>query len=154
MDEKNKDKDIAELKKLMNENESWLGRYGVVTPKTHDDLLLNIYSNFPCVKYVEYYLPKDVDLLEVHIILHLDIPLWLTNSSNISKALGFLPLKLLSNDKLEKFMDILPNADLPLISSKKEYLIGGVDDLVSNVMKDYKVLITLKRWKKGTKEMQ
>jgi len=138
----------------MNENESWLGRYGVVTPKTHDDLLLNIYSNFPCVKYVEYFLPKDTEILEIHIIVHLDILTWLTNSDNLSKAFRFLPIKLLSNEKLEKLMDILPNVDLPLISSKKAQLIEGIEDLVSNVMREYKVIITLKRWKKGVKEIQ
>lgn len=145
----------AEIKRLINENEEWLSYYGAVTPRTHDAFLSNIYANFPCVKYVEYYIPTDDAISEIQMILYIDVIAWLTNSNTIDKLLKFIPiLKFVNNKKLEELLDVLPYLGIAFIADKRLFLESGIKSLAAKALEGYDIKIHIRRWKKGTPKVQ
>lgn len=49
------------------EGERWLLENGVVTDVTHNNIIMNLYMNFPKCKYVEYFMDLQNKQVEVYI---------------------------------------------------------------------------------------
>lgn len=149
------EKSEAELKRLINESEEWLSAYGAVTPRTHDAFLSNVYGNFPCVKYVEYYIPKDDAITQIKMILHIDVIEWLTSSRTVDRLRKLLPpVRFISNEKLEELLDVLPYVDFNFVKERRMHMEDGVKALAAKVLDGYDIDIIVKRWKPGTPKAQ
>ena len=48
--------------------DKWLLDNDIITDVTHNNIILNLYANFP-VKYVEYFLDQESKSIEVHLYL-------------------------------------------------------------------------------------
>ena len=64
--------DVKDIKKLFAAGDAWLMKYGIVSPIMHNNIVLNLYAQFPEIKYLEYFLPQDEDdKRELHLVIHL-----------------------------------------------------------------------------------
>ncbi len=68
----NDDKTKSELERIFAAGESWLRQYGVVQNNAivHNNIVLNLYTNFPKAKYVEYFIPTDETKREMTVVLY------------------------------------------------------------------------------------
>ena len=73
-------KDKAKLSptQLMQFGDQWLRENGIITDVTHNNIILNLYTNFPHAKFVEYYMDMDEKAIEIH--LHFGFWNWLRKS--------------------------------------------------------------------------
>jgi len=55
----NERQDFTDLEQIFAAGDAWLLKYGVVTPLTHNNIILNIRVQFPKVKNVEYFLNQE-----------------------------------------------------------------------------------------------
>ena len=51
----------------VNTGNSWLIDNGVISDFTHNAILINLYVNFPKVRYVEYFMSVEEKTIEVHL---------------------------------------------------------------------------------------
>lgn len=65
----NEKKELDDLTKIFAAGDAWLRKYGMVdNPIVHNNIVLNLYMNFPKVKYVEYFMnPKE---RSIEVVMH------------------------------------------------------------------------------------
>ena len=71
---KDDQKTLDELTSVILAGDAWLREYGVITPVVHNNIIINLYMNFPKVKYVEYFMtdPKEEDDAKaIEVVLYL-----------------------------------------------------------------------------------
>lgn len=73
-----KQKNIEMLQKVIEEGDRWLLDNGVVTDLTHNAIVTGIYSNYPVVRYVDYYMDKERHIIDLNIYVGFWKLLWLT----------------------------------------------------------------------------
>ena len=66
----NDKKDIKLLEEIFSAGDSWLLRYGVISPVAHNNIVANLYVHFPQAKYVEYFM--NVEERAIEVIMHFD----------------------------------------------------------------------------------
>jgi len=68
------EKSVQDLEKVFAAGDAWLMKYGIVSKIAHNNIVANIYVNFPKIKYLEYFMP-DPNLFpnkrEIHVVLYL-----------------------------------------------------------------------------------
>jgi len=64
-----KKKALSELESLFIAGDAWLMKYGIVSPIAHNNIVTNLYMNFPQVKYLEYFL--DTENRKVEVVLYI-----------------------------------------------------------------------------------
>lgn len=68
-------KSVSSLENLFAAGDAWLRRHGMLdNPIAHNSIVLNLYMNFPKVKYVEYFLGTDPDDKQIRVVMH--FPFW------------------------------------------------------------------------------
>lgn len=92
MSKKVDDKDLEKIRKdsfqsptnFVTYADKWLRDNGVITPVLHNNLIINLYVNFPKAKYIEYYM--DPDALEIEIYFHLTkLPYLFTKEAKLER---------------------------------------------------------------------
>lgn len=78
-------KNIDDLEQVFAAGDSWLRKYGIVTPIAHNSIVLNLYGAFPKVRYLEYFLPEDSSRRKVWVILY--VPFWKLLFTNREKMI-------------------------------------------------------------------
>lgn len=75
-------KDLDDLESVFKAGDAWLMKYGAVTPMMHNNIILNLYMNFPKVKYVEYVMNQEERSIKV--IMHFSfLSLLFRNKENL-----------------------------------------------------------------------
>jgi hypothetical protein len=54
---------------FMTQADKFLLSHGIITDVTHNNIILNLYRNFPSANYIEYYLDMTNREIEVHMYL-------------------------------------------------------------------------------------
>lgn len=71
----NDKKNMEELQKLLQEGDAWLRKFGIVDPSMnkvfHNNIVINLYVNFPKVRYVEYFMSDKAEDRWIKIVLYL-----------------------------------------------------------------------------------
>ena len=49
--------------------DNWLLSQDIITDVTHNNIILNLYRQFPAAKYIEYFMELETKTIEVHIHL-------------------------------------------------------------------------------------
>lgn len=109
-------KTMSDLEKVFAAGDAWLLKYGIVSPIAHNNIVANLYVNFPQIKYLEYFMPDPAmypDRREIEIVVYLG--LW------------------------------------RMVFSNKDKLIDGIMDLIKEYLHDYKVTVSVKRYKRPSK---
>lgn len=75
--------EIDNLQAVLVEGERWLLSHGVVTPVTHNNIVLNLYMNFPHVKLVEYFMDTPNKTIKVFLYMNTWRAL-ITNKENMT----------------------------------------------------------------------
>lgn len=65
----NDDKIKTDLGTALHEGDQWLLQNGITTPITHNNIVLNLYMNFPQVEYVDYLMDPETKRIEVNLYL-------------------------------------------------------------------------------------
>ena len=143
---KNEKNAIKDLDALLVQGDTWLLRHGIVTPQAHNGITLNIYIQFPKVKYLEYYLDPE----DKKIDLTLYLPFWTLLFTNKERLIDdiFVMLAEYLEDYENFFKKLVKKnlINLPLVKalkniSKKEKI--KVIFLTSN-LKEYGEIISNK----------
>lgn len=58
-----------QIQEILADGDQWLLKHGVVTPVTHNTILINLYVNFPKVEYIDYYIHPDNREIEVNLYI-------------------------------------------------------------------------------------
>lgn len=67
----NDDKKSAEdLAQAIAAGDAWLLKYGVVSPMSHNNIVLNLYMNFPKVKFVEYFMSQNPEERWIKVVMY------------------------------------------------------------------------------------
>ncbi|GAF91668.1 unnamed protein product, partial [marine sediment metagenome] len=79
------DQDIEALDGILSAGDAWLRKFGVVSSAViHNNIVLNLYSHFPQVRLVEYFMPEDPADRKIDIILYLGFwKLFFTNKDQL-----------------------------------------------------------------------
>ena len=94
-------KNVEELNQVISAGMSWLQKYGIISSVSHNNIVLNIYSAFPKVRYLEYFLPEDTSRRKVWIVLY--VPLW---------KLIFINRERMVDDVVDFLREYLDNYDI------------------------------------------
>lgn len=81
----NDKKDAEDLAKIITAGDAWLLKYGIVSPVTHNNIVANLYVNFPKVKFVEYFMPQVAEERWIRVVMH--FPSWYLVFKNKDKII-------------------------------------------------------------------
>lgn len=95
-------KSVEALENLFTAGDAWLRRHGMHdNPIAHNSIVLNLYMNFPKVKYVEYFLGTDPDNKRIRVVMHYSF--W---------NLLFMKKEAVIDDVIELLRDYLQDFDI------------------------------------------
>ncbi len=98
--------DKESLDSLLIQGDAWMRAEGIITPITHNNIILNLYVNFPKVKYVEYFMKPDEKAIEVVLHLRTITALFTNKDALMTAAIGVIKEYLQDYDvtvKLKRF---------------------------------------------------
>lgn len=62
-----------EIEKVFAAGDAWLMKYGVVSPIMHNNIVLVLYSQFPKIKFIEYFItPQEEEDRAIKVVLYLN----------------------------------------------------------------------------------
>jgi hypothetical protein len=65
----NNNQDYNALRNVLQDSDSWLMKYGMITPQKHNAVIIDLYAVFPRIKLLEYYVDPDNRRLELILYL-------------------------------------------------------------------------------------
>jgi hypothetical protein len=68
----------------------WLLENGIITDVTHNNIILNLYMNFPRAQYVEYFMDMEDKSIEIHLYFTKFWNWWYKNGKLLEKAKDLL----------------------------------------------------------------
>ena len=153
MDSNKKDK--ANLDKILAAGDAWLRKYGIMGDVQHNSIVLNLYAAFdPVVKDLEYYMDPEGEQQRIDLTVYIDIyELVLRGKGKYLKSIiKWLPdvrkyLNEENKNRVDELIDILPDADIPLIRNAKTDLITEIHELLNQYLHGYEINVRLKRFK-------
>lgn len=61
---------VEDIEKIFASGDAWLRKYGIVdNPIAHNSIIANLYTQFPKVKYVEYFLNTSEER-KIRVVMH------------------------------------------------------------------------------------
>lgn len=66
-------KTVEHLDQLFAAGDAWLRKFGLVTAIAHNSIVANLYVNFPKIRYLEYFLPRDSTTRKVWVVLYVPL---------------------------------------------------------------------------------
>lgn len=65
----NDNQDYNALRNVLKDSDSWLMKYGMITPQKHNSVIIDLYTVFPQIKNLEYYVDPNNRRLELILYL-------------------------------------------------------------------------------------
>jgi len=75
-------KDVNDLDKIISAGDAWLRKYGVISPMMHNNLVLNLRTQFPKIKHLEYFMAPDPNQREIKLVVYVSLWTLIFNNAN------------------------------------------------------------------------
>lgn len=154
-----KNKDQKQLEQIFSEGDAWLRKYGAISPIAHNNIVSNIYMNFPQVRYLEYDVKSEEDrILDVTVFVGLEYLVSPKHGHLLQKASELIPaLKFFNSkrqEKIQEVLDLVPGMEIPIVHENVENLKSDVKFLLLEYLPNFDITVNVERHRKGMKKIQ
>lgn len=64
--QKIRDESFKDKTSFVSSADKWLRENGIITPVLHNNIIINLYVNFPKAKYIEYFMDPEAKQIEIY----------------------------------------------------------------------------------------